>query len=181
MLLWRLGLKWIVALTLVGAFLAVPASASASASDIVAVAELETAVAKRINTVRKNRGLPALAVRAPLVKAARQHAGNMALHGYFSHDWSTGKPFSTWIKRYWPGPGYTSWSAGENLLWSSPAPSAAEVVADWMASPGHRANILNRKWRAVGLGIVRTEAPFRAYAGMPDATIVAAEFGFRSR
>jgi uncharacterized protein YkwD len=176
----RLGFRRGVVLALVGAFLAVPAPASAG-SDIVAVADLETAVAKRINTVRKNRGLPTVAVRAPLAKAARQHAGDMALHGYFSHDWSTGASFSRWIKRYWPGPGYGNWSAGENLLWSSPAPSAAEVVADWMASPGHRANLLNRRWRAVGLGVVWTETPFRAYAGMPDATIVAAEFGFRSR
>ncbi len=176
----KLGLKRGVVLGVLAAFLVLPAPAAAG-SDIVAVADLETAVVKRINTVRKNQGLPRLAVRAPLAKAARQHAGNMAIHGYFSHDWSNGAPFARWIKRYWPGPGYTNWSAGENLLWSSPAPSASEVVADWMASPGHRANLLNRRWRAVGLGVVRTETPFRAYAGMPDATIVAAEFGFRRR
>ena len=105
----------------------------------------------------------------------------MAQHGYFSHSWSNGASFSRWMSRYWPGPGYRYWSSGENLFWSSPAPTAAEVVEAWMDSPGHRANLLNRSWRAIGVGAVWTDAPSGAYAGVPDATIVAAEFGYRRR
>ena len=41
------------------------------------------------------------------------------------------------------GPGYSSWSAGENLAWGAPASPPSETVSRWMASPGHRANILN--------------------------------------
>ncbi len=155
------------------AALLAPAQASAS-SDTVVASGLEDAVVKRINAVRKSRGLRTLAVRAPLKRAARDHTLNMARNGYFSHSWSNGAPFGTWIKRYWPG------SAGENLYWSSPSPTAAQVVTAWMRSPGHRANLLNRSWRAIGVGVVRTQAPNGAYAGVRDATIVAAELGYRS-
>jgi uncharacterized protein YkwD len=168
-----------LALAVLAATLAVPAPASATG--IVVATELETQVVARVNAVRQSKGLSRLAVRARLTNGARDHATNMAQHGYFSHSWSNGASFSRWMSRYWPGPGYRFWSSGENLLWSSPAPTAAEVVKAWMDSPGHRANLLNRSWRAIGVGAVWTDAPFGAYAGMPDTTIVAAEFGYRRR
>ena len=33
--------------------------------------------------------------------------------------------------------------------------SEKEVVADWMASPGHRANILNNRYTEIGVAIVK--------------------------
>jgi uncharacterized protein YkwD len=153
---------------------------SAAAVRVLAEDTLENAVAAKINGVRKAHGLRPLAVRASLERAAASHATNMARYGYFSHSWSTGAPFGRWIQRYWPGPGYGAWSAGENLYWRTPGATAAHVIAAWLNSPSHRANLLGRKWRAVGIGAVQALDPIGPYAGGPAATIVAAEFGRRS-
>ena len=48
-----------------------------------------------------------------------------------------------------------------------------------MASPGHRANILNPAWRNIGVGAVQVGDPRGYYASWDDVTIVAAEFGAR--
>ena len=73
--------------------------------------------------------------RRELRRAAEQHARNMARYGYFSHSWSNGARFGTWIAGFWPGPGFTSWSAGENLYWAAPDATAARVVRGWMRRP----------------------------------------------
>ena len=47
------------------------------------------------------------------------------------------------------------WIVGENIGWGSgrlDTPRAMMIA--WMRSPGHRANILNRRFRDVGVGIV---------------------------
>ena len=174
----KAALKTVVISALVACFVA-PAPASAGVR-LLQADSLEQAIVQRMNAVRTSRGLKPMAVKSPLRKAATQHASNMARFGYFEHSWSNGSPFGSWIKRYWPGPGYRSWSAGENLYWRSPAPTAAQVVKAWLNSPPHRKNLLNRSWRAVGVGAVTTLDPFGAYAGVGNATIVAAEFGRRS-
>ncbi len=47
----------------------------------------------------------------------------------------------------------TSW--GENVAWSSSTASTAqEIFNAYMASPGHRANILNRAYHYIGMGTV---------------------------
>ena len=46
-----------------------------------------------------------------------------------------------------------------------------------MASPGHRANILNGGWRWIGVGAVHVHQPRGYYRAWDDVTIVAAEFG----
>ena len=57
---------------------------------------------------------------------------------------------------------------------------AKAVVAAWLASPGHRANLLNKSWRAVGVGAMKIVGPTGDYAGVPTAFLVAAEYGRRS-
>jgi uncharacterized protein YkwD len=174
----RAALKTLVVSMLVACFVA-PAPASAGVR-LLAADSLERAVVARMNAVRKSHGLRALTIKTPLRRAAHAHAGNMARHGYFAHSWSNGAPFGRWIRRYWPGGDYRSWSAGENLYWRSPGPTAVMVVRAWMNSAPHRRNLLNRSWRAVGVGAVLTLDPFGAYAGVPSATIIAAEYGRRS-
>jgi uncharacterized protein YkwD len=153
---------------------------SAAAVRLTAEDRLEYAVTVRINDIRASRGLPKLAVRSALKTAATRHVTNMALNGYFSHSWSTGAPFGTWIAWFWPGPGYTSWSAGENLYWREADTTARQVVSAWMNSSGHRENILRGSWRAVGVGAANAANPIGVYQGASAATIVAAEFGRRS-
>ncbi|HEV3002144.1 MAG TPA: CAP domain-containing protein, partial [Solirubrobacteraceae bacterium] len=47
------------------------------------------------------------------------------------------------------------WSVGENIAWGSGTLSSpAGIVAAWMASPGHKENLLNPTYREIGIGIV---------------------------
>lgn len=43
---------------------------------------------------------------------------------------------------------------GENIAYGYP--SAAAVMRGWMHSPGHRRNILNRRFTKIGLGVAQT-------------------------
>jgi uncharacterized protein YkwD len=171
-------------LAAVTAAVALPAPAAASTSAaprLVAADSLEAAVVRKVNAARKARGLRALVSRRPLKRAATNHARDMASHGYFSHDWSNGAPFSQWIRRYWPGRNYRgSWSVGENLYWRGPTITAKQVIRAWLNSPPHRRNLLARKWRAIGVGAIEMIDPIGAYAGPSRATVVAAEFGFKN-
>lgn len=175
----RSGLRSLAVLTTVLASFSLPASAEAQVR-YRAADSLERAVIAEMNSLRRARGLSALTVRRPLTRAATSHGANMVRHGYFSHSWSNGAPFASWIRRFWPGCTRCSWSAGENLYWRHPNPSAAQVVSAWMDSPPHRQNLLRRDWRAVGVSAVLALNPFGAYAGVPNAMVVVAEFGRRS-
>jgi len=160
--------------------LALGAPGSAEAVRIMDKDAVESAVVSRINAVRSDHGLARLAVAPRLRRAAEQHARNMARNGYFSHSWSSGAPFGRWIERFWPGPGYSSWAAGENLFWSAPDATAAKIVRRWLRSPGHRANILRPEWKRLGLGIVHVRDAVGVYRSARTVTIAAAEFGNRS-
>jgi uncharacterized protein YkwD len=160
----------------------VGATAEAGAANVVQRNATEPSLVTRINEVRANHGLSALRVADPLTTAAQRHATNMAWKGYFQHDFKkegNWYSFPTWIRWYWPGPGYTTWTAGENLAWGSPDLSARKTVTMWMNSPGHRANLLG-PWTRVGVGIVHISSPGGYFKAYPDVTIVAAEFGRRS-
>jgi uncharacterized protein YkwD len=96
------------------------------------------AVLIEMNRERKRRGLPALYMSRSLNAAAEDRLGDMFEQGYFAHDAPDGtSPFVALRRR-----GYPFVSAGENL--ASGQMSAAQVVEQWMRSPGHRANILGR-------------------------------------
>jgi uncharacterized protein YkwD len=147
---------------------------------------LEPSIVQRINAIRASHGLRTLTVAKRLNDAANRHARSMGASSYFRHELYTPQqsrawtPFSTWIRWYWPGPGYSAWSVGENLAWGAPDISASRTVTNWMNSPGHRANILNRLWRYIGIAAVHVDEPAGSYRSWDDVTIVAAEFGQRS-
>jgi uncharacterized protein YkwD len=61
---------------------------------------------------------------------------------------------------------------GENLAWGvGTAGEARRIVKLWLASPGHRANLLRRGFRRIGVGAV--VGPFAGYA---DVHVVTADF-----
>jgi uncharacterized protein YkwD len=158
------------------AALAVPAGAHA---DVGAANALERPIVDRINVVRRSHGLRPLAVSFGLARAGNAHSVAMGRGGFFSHDSADGTPFWRRVQRYYPSAGYSTWAVGENLLWSSGDLTARRTVRMWMRSPGHRAVLLSRRWRQVGIGAVRaTNAP-GVYGGL-DVTIVTADFGVRS-
>ena len=167
------------------ALVALAAPSSASALSVSDKDALEASVVARINAVRKDHGLHTLTIAGRLRDGADRHATSMAAASYFRHELytpsgsATWTSFGKWIRWYWPGPGYSAWSAGENLAWGAPDITASQTVSRWMASPGHRANILNAAWRNIGVAAVHVRDPRGYYRTWDDVTIVAAEFGVR--
>ena len=130
-----------------------------------------------LNNARARHGLPKLRLSRKLGRAARHHSADMARRGYFSHDSRSGASFLDRIRRA----GYLrrarQWSVGENIAWGTGNLSTPRsIVRAWMNSPGHRANILNRRFREIGVGI-SYNAPVRV-AGRAAATYTT-DFGMR--
>jgi uncharacterized protein YkwD len=131
-----------------------------------------------INAVRRSHGLRALVVSQRLTAAANAHARVLAATGRFAHEWSDGRPFQTWILRYYPVAAYARWSAGENLVWSAQPLAAGAALDEWLASPPHRRNLLDPAWRQVGVGVAGVPHASGVYGGF-DVDVGAAEFGVR--
>jgi uncharacterized protein YkwD len=140
------------------------------------LAEVRAAVLCLHNRARTNRGLTPLRESAKLRSAAVGHSSDMVAGGYFAHDSLSGANMAERILRtgYARGQG---WSLGENIAWGTGSlATAAEIQHAWMESPGHRANILRRQFREIGIGIA-VGAPVDA-RGMQGATYTA-DFGVR--
>jgi uncharacterized protein YkwD len=105
------------------------------------------------NRTRANRGLPRLCVHPKLQKAARAHPVDMIRRDYFSH-YTKGRnegPCQR-LRRY----GYRRRLCGENITWGSGSKGSPKSrFHAWLHSPGHRANILKRGFREVGIGAAK--------------------------
>jgi hypothetical protein len=114
-------------------------------------AMLEVEVIRLTNGERTARGLPPLRANPHLTAAARAHNDDMIRHGFFAHQGSDGSSPADRACRqgYTPYDGMTCLVA-ENIGSGYPTPSS--VVAGWMDSPGHRANMLDPNSREIGLG-----------------------------
>jgi uncharacterized protein YkwD len=115
-----------------------------------AAPSLLTAAEQRVvtltNAQRARAGCGALRVDARLVAAARGHSADMAVRGYFEHDSPDGRTFvDRGTAAGYPDPG------GENIAMGQQG--ADEVMTDWMGSEGHRANILDCSFTAIGVGL----------------------------
>jgi uncharacterized protein YkwD len=139
---------------------------------------LQRSMLAEINVIRRSFGRSRLTISTQLVRAGQEHARELAVHGFFSHDWSDGSPFSSWIRRFYPVGNARTWSAGENLAWSTPELSAARAIEMWLASPAHRRTLLDKRWRQVGVGVVQAGGAGGVYEGQ-NVVIVAGEFGLR--
>ena len=159
--------------------LASPA-ASAAAERLVAAPRLEDQVAKRVNLVRRWHGLRSLRESRGLTAAARRHSREMGLGGYFEHDSASGAVFWRRIERTYGSRGFGHWEVGENIAWNSARATAVDVVRQWMQSAAHRANILSRSWRELGVGAYRVRGAGGAYGGRA-VTIVTLDLGVRAR
>ncbi len=174
----------VAVLLLAAALATVALSAPASArndgprSSASGVSALEAAVFTEVNQIRAKHGLRALKLSLRLSAAADQQSTAMGAKGFFSHTSADGTPFWKRIRKYYSDRNYRYWSVGENLLWSSPDVDADGALEMWMNSPEHRANILNKNWREVGLSAVHVQQAPGTYQGM-DVTIVTADFGVR--
>jgi len=139
---------------------------------------LETGVLADINTFRAQHGLARLTLNRDLTAAASEHSTEMATDGYFAHTSYDGQAFWKRIQSFYSSSSWPYWSVGENLLWSSPDVDADHALELWVASPEHLANLLNPRWRQIGVSAVHmTQAP-GIYHGL-DVTIVTTDFGVR--
>jgi uncharacterized protein YkwD len=109
--------------------------------------ESERKMVELVNGERKNNGVGQLTIRPELIPVARAHAKDMWERSYFSHYSPEGKDVGD---RLTENNIYFSF-AGENLAL---APTLAIAHDGLMNSPGHRANILNPKFKQVGIGVI---------------------------
>jgi uncharacterized protein YkwD len=174
-------IRRVATFAVLAAVLLVPASVQARSRGAVAPSgSLQGALVGQVNAFRSAHGLPRLRVSSRLSAAAAAHSTQMARVGYFSHNSANGTPFSRRIVSFYAARGYRSWTAGENLLWASPDVGAARALKLWLGSAPHRANLLNPRWREIGLSAVHATSAPGVYGHAP-ATIVTADFGARSR
>lgn len=125
----------------------IPPAAPPAQSAPTGLSAAEQQLLGLVNQERQQRGLAPLRVDAGLQRVARAKATDMVSRGYFSHQSPTyGSPFDQ-MRAF----GVTYRAAGENLAGNQTVPAAHQSL---MASPGHRANILNRMYTRVGIGIV---------------------------
>ena len=103
---------------------------------------------------RRNCGAEPMAATAPLAwsealaRAARVHALDMERNDFFDHAGSDGSDPLTRVLRA----GYGPRAAGENLAFNQETPE--EVVRGWLASPHHCANIMDPRFRELGVAYV---------------------------
>jgi uncharacterized protein YkwD len=120
------------------AMAAAPADAPALANRVVELTNIE----------RQKAGLPPLTVNVQLSQAAQRYSDVLATDACFAH---TCGPLPEMTQRD-AQVGYDGWTAiGENIAAGYPTPEA--VVAGWMNSEGHRANILSPNYREIGIGL----------------------------
>ena len=119
---------------------------------------IEAEVLRLINVERANVGLSALYLDLGLDAAAEAHSLDMATTPCFQHDSCNG---GSWAARVQAS--YTAQSTiGEIIAGGFQTP--ADVVAGWMNSPGHKANILNSSFKVAGLAYApSTVGTYRTY------------------
>jgi uncharacterized protein YkwD len=100
-----------------------------------------------VNQARRTQGLPPLRWDETLAAAARRHAEAMAEHGSAQHGFEGEPSLSARVKQ-----------AGARVTWLSEnvtqGPTPDFIHTQFMKSPPHRANILDRDMDSIGVGVV---------------------------
>jgi len=130
-----------------------------------------------INQERARSGELPLAPNAQLEQAAQGHSEEMVSEDYFAHVAPSGLTPAGRVQAagYIPNSkaGYT---IGENIAWGTLQLSTpSSIVAAWIASPEHLANILYAPYRDTAVGVV-AGAPAALAEGQPGA-VYSQEFG----
>ena len=151
---------------------------TSTAGTAVRQAALEGDLLQSINDLRLQHGLRPFVASSKLAQAAAQHTREMGARGYFEHESYDSTPFWKRIEHWYSSKGRSSWSVGENLAYASPDLTPSETLDMWLESPPHRANLLSREWREIGLSAVRfPSAPGEFDDG--QTVLVTADFGAR--
>jgi uncharacterized protein YkwD len=121
------------------------------------------------NETRADHGLEPLCINPLLTRAARSHSREMVEKDYFSHYSEDGEGVGARLRRF----GY-DWSVcGENLAGGYGNPEEPDSIFElWTNSTHHRANILDRRFRQVGVGTYTG-----TYNGIEEYTMYTVDFG----
>ncbi|HQG02837.1 MAG TPA: CAP domain-containing protein [Thermoleophilia bacterium] len=140
-----------LAVAILTTLVALPATASAA----ITLTPTEKKIVSLVNKARTERGLHKLYVKPCLVRAARAHSAEMGGEQYFDHDSFSGDSFARRLIKFgYKRAGYSFWKVGEDIAWGSGLYSAPEVIFDgWMHSKPHRAVILTKRFRNIGVGV----------------------------
>ena len=130
-----------------------------------------------LNKKRNRAGLPALRRDGRLEAAAQRHNERMDGTGCFAHECPGEGSLADRLEgvNYLIG-GLLRWALGENVGWGEGSQGTPRsMVAAWMNSSGHRANILSRHFREVGVGF----SPGTPSNGNANGGIYTTDFGLR--
>jgi uncharacterized protein YkwD len=125
---------------------AAPTSTPASVAFVPRPELYASDVQNFVNAYRRRAGVPPVSLQWQLNQAAQGHAYDMARRNVLSHIGSDGSSGGTRISRT----GYRWWIWGENV--AAGQTTASQVVWAWLNSPSHRAVMLDRRFRHMGLG-----------------------------
>jgi uncharacterized protein YkwD len=159
------GGRTLLALIVVGfaLFGFAPGASSSEHAELGLLTAQEQSLLQAINTARRVRGLPALRVGVRLQRAARTHSSAMARTGSFTH--------GNWYRRL-RRHGVNGRMLGETIAWGVGIDGTGPaIVAMWLSSPPHRATLLTRGFRRVGVGVA-----IGSMGGFPGASIATADF-----
>jgi uncharacterized protein YkwD len=134
---------------------AAQADAARATQTVRAQPALEAALVQQMNAVRRAHGRAPLRPLATLARPARAHSAFLARSGSFQHEAADGAPF--WTRLVAAGfPRQRRMAENIALVQGCTPAAMRQVVRLWMDSPGHRANLLDRRLRATGAGVVAT-------------------------
>lgn len=122
---------------------------------------IQTEVLQRVNALRAAGavcGATTYVAVAPLtwnsdlLKAAQGHSSDMAKNNYFSHNRPDGSTPAQRVR----ATGYRYTAVGENI--AAGQPTVEKVVTKWIDSPGHCQNLMNPRFRNIGVACARNDA-----------------------
>lgn len=123
---------------------ALPTDKEAVTQQVLVLVNQARSASRRCGSQRYAATSP-LRLNGVLIKAAQLHADDMARHERMQHAGSDGSSPAQRITRQ----GYRWKAVGENV--AAGADNAAEVVAGWLTSPGHCANIMSPRFTEMGV------------------------------
>ena len=142
--------------------------------------QLREATLCLMNAERAARGLGRLQADPLLGRAAAGYARQMVRGRFFDHTSPGGSTMIARIRATSYLRDVSSWSVGENLAWGTGVLATPRAtVRAWMHSADHRANLLDRRFDDVGIGVAEG-APIALGVGELGGTYVT-DFGRRRR
>lgn len=154
----------------------------ARSADAVSYDNEERQFLQLINEYRANNGLGPLTLSEKLSVSSEQHSQDMGKYGFFAHNTVSSSYYAVgsrpWDRMADEGYGYNTFK-GENI--AAGYETAEESFQAWRESPSHNAAMLDRNYKAIGIGRVNVPGSIHGwywttdFGGVLDPTSVAPE------